>query len=60
MLKEDIFERLAHNEQIVHLQHDGFFSVDTFKDYLEINSMVERGETPWMVWERRDVPTPRR
>jgi hypothetical protein len=24
--------------------------VDTYKDYLEINAMNDRGYTPWMTW----------
>lgn len=53
MLEEEPFEQLVHEEQMVLFQHDGFwFSMDTYKDYLEINGMVERGETPWMLWQR--------
>lgn len=51
MLEEEPFERLVEAKEMVLYQHDGFwFSVDTYKDYLEINAMNDRGYTPWMTW----------
>ena len=55
VLEEEVFEQLVRDEQMVLYQHDGFwFAMDTYKDYLEINAMMERGETPWMVWQRSE------
>ena len=53
VLEEEVFERLVREEQMVLFEHDGFwFAMDTYKDYLEINAMNDRGDTPWMVWRR--------
>ena len=46
-------QRLADDGQLSVYSHDGFFmSVDTYREYLEINRMWERGERPWAVWEK--------
>ncbi len=52
ILEKEPFERLVEEQQMVLYKHEGFwFAVDTYKDYLEINTMFERGETPWMLWK---------
>jgi glucose-1-phosphate cytidylyltransferase len=51
VLEEEVFERLVREQEAVLFQHDGFwFAMDTYKDYLELNALAQRGETPWMVW----------
>jgi len=51
VLEEEVFEQLVQEQQMVLYQHEGFwFAMDTYKDYLEINAMMEREETPWMIW----------
>ncbi len=41
-------EKLANQGELMAYGHDGFwFSVDTYRDYLEINRMWEAGIRPW-------------
>jgi len=52
ILEREPFERAAADKQMVLYKHEGFwFAVDTYKDYLEINDMVQQGRTPWKIWE---------
>jgi len=42
-------ERLAAERQLALFRHDGFFrSMDTYRDFLELNAMCERGAAPWL------------
>jgi glucose-1-phosphate cytidylyltransferase len=46
------FQRLIDKGELVTWQHEGFWEcADTFKDKMLLDAMVERGETPWMVWK---------
>ena len=46
------FQRLIEKGELVTWQHEGFWEcADTFKDKMLLDAMVERGETPWMVWK---------
>jgi glucose-1-phosphate cytidylyltransferase len=32
-------------------RHDGFFfAMDTYREYVELNALWDRGEAPWKVW----------
>ena len=34
-------------------KHEGFwFSVDTYRDYIEINEIWKKGNAPWAIWEK--------
>lgn len=42
-------EKLAGEGQLAAFRHDGFFrGMDTYRDYLELNSLYESGTAPWM------------
>ena len=44
-------DRLARSGELMVHRHDGFwFSVDTFRDYQEINRMWDQGHRPWKRW----------
>lgn len=46
------FHRLIAEQQLVTREYEGFWAcADTFKDKMLFDSLVERGETPWMVWK---------
>jgi len=46
------FYRLIGEEQLVTYEYDGFWRcADTYKDKVELDHMLERGETPWMMWK---------
>jgi glucose-1-phosphate cytidylyltransferase len=45
------FQRLIPLKQLAAYEYDGFWQcADTFKDKMILDSMYERGDTPWMVW----------
>jgi glucose-1-phosphate cytidylyltransferase len=46
------FRRLIEAQQLVSYSYDGFWEcADTFKDKMLLDGMVQRGETPWMMWD---------
>ena len=48
---EDVFVELAKEGEIVMYPHEGFFhSMDTFKDYEDLNELWAKGKTPWALW----------
>jgi len=53
---EDELRKLALEGQLATYNHDDFwYTVNTHKDWEEINEMEMRGETPWKIWEDRDI-----
>jgi len=45
-------EGLARDGQLVSYKHDGFWQpMDTLRDKTMLNSLVEEGTAPWMVWK---------
>lgn len=52
-LVTDCFERLIEIEQLVAYRHNGFWApMDTLKEQMELEAMVEAGGGPWRLWER--------
>ena len=46
-------QRLANDDQLGVYTHDGFWkSIDTYREFLEINRMWSDGDRPWALWER--------
>lgn len=44
-------ERLAADGELMAYRHEGwFFAVDTYRDYLHVNDLWNRGAAPWKVW----------
>jgi glucose-1-phosphate cytidylyltransferase len=44
--------KLARAGQLAVYLHEGFWhSMDTYRDYLALNKMWSRGESPWKVWK---------
>jgi glucose-1-phosphate cytidylyltransferase len=53
VFEQEPLSQLAANGQLGVYTHDGFWmSVDTYREYLEINRMWDGGERPWALWER--------
>ena len=51
MLEHEPLQRLASEGQLVAYKHDGcFYTMDTYREYVALNEMWERGEAPWKVW----------
>lgn len=52
MLEDDTLLKLAKEKQLAIYKHEGFwYSMDTYRDYLKLNAMWDKGDTPWKVWE---------
>jgi len=46
------FRRLIDDEKLLAVGYDGFWApMDTLKDKALLDSLLERGEAPWLVWE---------
>ncbi len=42
-------EKLANDGELAAYRHDGFFrGMDTYRDYLELNALIEGGTAPWL------------
>ena len=51
-LIEEPFQRLVGRRQLVAHRYEGFWAaMDTLKDKQQLESMLDRGEGPWRVWE---------
>ena len=52
VLEEEPLKKLAKTNQLASYEHKKFWMcMDTFKDTTRLNSMWEKGDTPWIVWE---------
>ncbi len=46
-------QRLADEQQLAVYRHNGFWkSIDTYREYLDVNAMWDAGDRPWASWER--------
>lgn len=49
VLEGEPLARLAREKQLSLFEHKGFFhSMDTYRDYLQLNAMYDAGHTPWI------------
>lgn len=47
-LEGEPLEKLAAEGQLAFFRHDGYFrTMDTYRDYLELNALFEQGRAPW-------------
>jgi glucose-1-phosphate cytidylyltransferase len=52
-LVEDVCGKLAANGRLYGYKHLGFWKpADTFKERADLDAAYQRGDAPWMVWER--------
>ncbi len=50
-LEQKPLQRLARDGQLSVWMHEGFWHpMDTYRDYLHLNDLWKRGETPWKIW----------
>jgi glucose-1-phosphate cytidylyltransferase len=48
-LERDVLPALTERNAVFGYRHDGFFkSVDSYKDVMEFEELMETGETPWI------------
>jgi len=51
VLESGPLERLTAEGQLMAYRHDGFFfAMDTYREYLLLNEMWQKGQAPWKVW----------
>ncbi len=51
VLETKPLEKLVEKKQLAMFRHDGFWhSMDTYKDYLDLNKMWDSGIRPWKIW----------
>lgn len=51
ILEREPLQRLARDGQLAAYRHDGFFyAMDTYREYLHLNELWQRGQAPWAVW----------
>lgn len=51
VFEEAPLQRLTADGQLAAYQHTGcFYTMDTYREYVALNEMWERGEAPWKVW----------
>ena len=51
MFEGDFIPYLAKKGKLAVFKHEGFFCpMDTYKDYVELNAIWERGEAKWKLW----------
>ncbi|HKU41660.1 MAG TPA: sugar phosphate nucleotidyltransferase [Polyangiales bacterium] len=47
------FQRLMSNRQLLAIPHTGFWrNMDTFKDKMELDELLNHGRGPWQVWQK--------
>jgi glucose-1-phosphate cytidylyltransferase len=47
------FARLIEKRELIAVPYDGFWqNMDTFKDKIQLDELVSRGNAPWQVWKR--------
>lgn len=51
IFETDPMRKLVMDEQMMMYEHDGFWQpMDTYRDYIFLNSLVSKGEAPWIKW----------
>jgi len=51
IMEREPMERLAREGQLMAYRHEGFFfAMDTYREYVELNALWDKGQAPWKVW----------
>lgn len=51
VMEREPLEQLAREGQLMAYRHEGFFyAMDTYREFLFLNELWERGAAPWAVW----------
>lgn len=59
VLERAPLEHLAQQDELRVFRHTGYWgSMDTYRDYLQLNEQWARGERPWARWESAAAPSP--
>lgn len=51
VFEQEPIRRLVRDGQMMVYEHDGFWQpMDTYRDYMLLNGLCEKGEAPWILW----------
>lgn len=51
VFEQEPLRSLVRDGQLMAYEHDGFWQpMDTYRDYMLLNGLIENGRAPWMVW----------
>ncbi len=51
VLEEDPLKKMVADGQLMSFRHEGFFfAMDTYREYLILNQLWEKGQAPWKIW----------
>lgn len=51
VFEQDPMSQLVHDKQMMVYEHDGFWQpMDTYRDYVLLNGLYDKGEAPWVIW----------
>lgn len=51
VFEQEPMRRLAKEGELMVYEHDGFWQpMDTYRDYMLLNGLYQKGEAPWVVW----------
>ena len=50
IFEREPLERLANDGELMAYRHDGFFAMDTYREYQHLNEIWSRGAAPWRLW----------
>lgn len=51
VFEQDPMRQLVRDQQMMVYEHDGFWQpMDTYRDYMLLNELYERGDAPWVTW----------
>lgn len=54
-------EQLAIEKQLITYKHTGFWKpMDTQKDKIQLNELIEHKIAPWMIWDKKESPASKR
>ena len=52
MFEQEPMKKLIEGNQLMQFNHDGFWQpMDTFREYTLMNSLIQKNQAPWKIWE---------
>ncbi len=53
VFEQEPMRQLVRDGEMMAYEHDGFWQpMDTYRDYILLNELYEKGKAPWVVWDR--------
>jgi len=52
VFEQEPIQHLVRDKQVMVYKHEGFWQpMDTYRDYLYLNGLIEKNQAPWMLWK---------